>query len=114
MPLLEYANDDCIKVLVGMKLDLVSQTNREVTPDRGILFARDINPQTLSDLPYFETSSVSGHNVNRVFEYILEHCLGPISSTGSPRTVPRDLSTVDLMDTNMTSAHKSGSCCSGS
>ena len=87
-PLLEAAEDNCLVIVVGTKLDLVSDSNRAVPPQDAKILARDLNKQPLSELPYFETSSLSGHNVDRVFQYIFQHCL-PLDSAGNPTSVPK-------------------------
>lgn len=82
IPLLEAANEDCLKIVVGMKLDALGEDQREVTVQEGKKFAREINDKIdLAKLPidpYFETSSKTGHNVTEVFEYIFQFCL-PLS-----------------------------------
>lgn len=82
IPLLEAANEDCLKVVVGMKLDALSEDQREVTQQEGKKFAREINDNIdlskLSTDPYFETSSKTGFNVTEVFEFIFQFCL-PLS-----------------------------------
>lgn len=96
--LLEAAEENCLVVIVGMKLDLLTGSNRAVSASDGKLLAKELNKQQLAELPYFETSSLTGHNVDRVFEYIFQHCL-PLDSAGNPLPCPRarcPSGTVDL------------------
>ena len=62
-------------VVVGTKVDLLTKTQRRVSQQDGLLLAKKINSSRPQELPYFETSSLTGHNVNRVFEYIFDTLL---------------------------------------
>ncbi|ELU15702.1 hypothetical protein CAPTEDRAFT_56170, partial [Capitella teleta] len=96
--LLEAAEDDCLVVVVGTKLDMVTEENRAVPPQDAKALARELNTQQLTELPYFETSSLSGHNVDRLFEYIFQHCL-PVNESGQAIAEPKNRKrsgTVDL------------------
>ena len=56
-------------------MDLLSKTPRKVSQQDGLLLAKKINSSRPQELPYFETSSLSGQNVNRLFEYIFDTLL---------------------------------------
>ncbi|KAH3897179.1 ras-related protein Rab-20-like isoform X1 [Dreissena polymorpha] len=79
LPLLDAAHEDCLKVVVGTKRDMLKETDREISVDEAIEFSKEINKNIdLSRLkgdPYFETSAKSGYNVSRVFEYMFQYCL---------------------------------------
>ncbi len=75
MSLLEAAEENCLCVVVGTKLDLVTQETRKVSQKDGLMFAKEINKKDLSEIPYFETSSMTGQNVNKMFEYIFDYLL---------------------------------------
>ena len=60
---------------MGTKVDLLTQTERKVSQQDGLLLAKQINSSRPQELPYFETSSLTGQNVNRVFEYIFDTLL---------------------------------------
>ena len=75
LTLLQSADSNCLCVVVGTKLDLVEEIPRQVTPDEGYILAKKLNSSRPTELPYFETSSVTGQNVDRVFEYIFETLL---------------------------------------
>ena len=108
LPLLESAREDCLKVVVGTKSDLVE--SREITPEEAKQFSREINQNVnLSKLksdPYFETSSKTGNNVTRVFEYIFDYCL-PLSDEEKKHSHSRR-DTVQLYDTS--TENKRGCC----
>jgi len=71
IPLLDSAEEDCLKILVGTKSDLIDDKNRKISCEEGASFARSLNPG-LKGEAYFETSSLSGSNVDEVFEFIFE------------------------------------------
>ena len=75
LPLLHCVEDNCLKVVVATKIDLLSEHERKVKPEEGMLFAKELNKDHTSEVPFFETSSVTGQNVVRVFDYIFRVCL---------------------------------------
>ena len=92
---------------MGTKSDVVD--SREITAEDARQFSREINQKVdLSKLksdPYFETSSKTGNNVTRVFEYIFDYCL-PLTD-GDKRQPQQKKDTVDLYETRQ---HKHGCC----
>ena len=106
LPLLDAAEEDCLLVVVGTKTDLLSESNRAVDMQEALVFSKEINKRKLNEIPYFETSSKTGHNVNRVFEYILANRL-PEDGSGLKQ---RRTSTVDL-DKAQTGNQKTGCAC---
>ncbi|XP_070533455.1 ras-related protein Rab-20-like [Ptychodera flava] len=91
LPLLQQgAEEDCLVIAVGTKLDLVTPNTREVTNEEGEKFAYDANPSRFQDgtrtdlrIPFYETSSVTGENVDNVFTYIFKTLL-PLDPEGNP------------------------------
>ena len=79
MGLLNSAEDDCLRVVVGTKKDLVKPETREITEEEGRRLSQELNshldPGRLSRDPFFETSSLTSENVKEVFEFIFQHCL---------------------------------------
>ncbi|XP_076349937.1 ras-related protein Rab-20-like isoform X1 [Tachypleus tridentatus] len=75
IPLLEVMEQVSVKVVAGTKLDLISNFPRQVAPEEGQQLAAEVNVnQTCRDIiPYFETSSKTGQNVDNVFEFIFEY-----------------------------------------
>ncbi|CAG5121504.1 unnamed protein product [Candidula unifasciata] len=108
--ILEAANEDCLKVVVGTKLDLVSSESRDITPEEGKKLAKELNEhldlRKAPQVPYFETSSLNDENVKDVFEYIFQHCL-PLSPDQKKQY--QQLSLVDLKDSNSSGSQKA--CC---
>lgn len=76
--LLGTAAENCSIVLTGTKRDLVTDSNREVTFDEGVKMAKQLSERWNSKehpsgkAPFFETSSLTGDNVQAIFEYIFE------------------------------------------
>ena len=99
IPLLTTANDAALVVVVGTKVDLLTSEShmRQVSQNQGHELCREVNAgRTFKNIPYFETSSLTGDNVDRVFDYILSECL-PLEGDGrSSAAVRRSNSTVDL------------------
>ncbi|MHA1681093.1 MAG: Rab family GTPase [Promethearchaeota archaeon] len=56
----EFTSENLISILVGNKNDLMSE--REVSKDEAVAFAAKLN------LPYLETSALTGINVNEIFK----------------------------------------------
>ncbi|XP_064597019.1 ras-related protein Rab-20-like [Liolophura sinensis] len=110
-PLLEAADEKCVRVVVGTKLDLVKPGSREITLEEGEHFASEINEHIPKDrlkhIPYFETSSVTGESVEKMFEFILDYCL--------PLTEEMKLSmegnTIHLKDSKTDTVKKNGCAC---
>ena len=79
LPLLQAAEPDCLVVVIGMKQDLLTTDNRAVEQKEALILAKEANSRKLDKIPYYEASSVSGHNVDNVFEYIFQTCLPQVS-----------------------------------
>ena len=78
IPLLQTAEENCLRIVVGTKLDLVNDTTRQVSRDMGKALAKNQNKGRFDEanvVPYFETSSKTGENVEEVFSFILNTCL---------------------------------------
>jgi Ras-related protein Rab-20 len=76
VPLLESALEDCIKVVIGTKSDLLSTHARAVSIEDGQNLATEINQRSPTKTPmYFETSSLTGANVEEVFETLFNLCV---------------------------------------
>lgn len=107
LPLLDSAKEDCLKVVVGTKSDLLDSTKREISIEEAVDFAKEINKDIdlsrLKGEPYFETSSKTGYNVAKVFEYMFDYCL-PL---GEVLQSSVEKSTVDLQQTG----DSNKSCC---
>ena len=103
LPLLPEEN--CLKVVVGAKLDLVTDdTKRAVSRQEARQFATEINQSYLekqdSKTPLsFETSSKTGEGVTDAFEFAFSQCLAEVS--GSYK-IKRHTDTVDIAETTQT------------
>lgn len=75
VPLLDAAEEYCLKVVVGTKLDLVTPATRQVMPIEGQALAKMLNPDLTEHIPYFETSSLEGTKVDETFEFIFKCAL---------------------------------------
>jgi GTPase SAR1 family protein len=64
----QYAEPDCVVMLVGNKVDLTDRNNkkREVSYEEGKLFAEE------NKLMFYETSALSSLKVNESFEDLLQ------------------------------------------
>lgn len=95
---------------MGTKLDLVKPDVREITREEGERFANEINEHIPKDrlkhIPYFETSSVTGESVEKMFEFILDYCL-PLTEEMKLAT---QQSTILLNDSKTDTVKKSGGC----
>jgi len=90
VPLLVSAQDECCCVVVGTKKDLIASKGRSVTEEDGIRLAEEVNKTHPTQPPYFETSSLTGENIDEVFEYLFNWCV-PKMNVGRPLdTVPLD------------------------
>ena len=85
----------------------MEKKTRYVTQEDTFSLASELNSQQLDSIPYFETSSISGQNVDRVFDFILNHCLPLDNAQGSSK---RSSSVVDLSNSKNTPSAKSGCC----
>lgn len=75
LQLLTVVDDFALKVVVGTKSDLLGTRKRQVSQAEAEAFARSMNPRWTKDkVPYFETSSATGQNIDQVFEYIFDYC----------------------------------------
>ena len=103
--MLQNACHDCLSVVIGTKSDLVTPSSREVAVEEGYRLAKEVNAShtNLQEVPYYETSSITGRNVNKVFEYIFTKCLD------ENKTIGRDKSTLDLEQSS--NAKSSSGCC---
>ena len=104
MPLLESAEPNCLCVVVATKSDLLSETPERVPMELGVRFAKSLNRnRDLSELPYFETSSMTGQNVEHAFEFIFQTVLPQAKQKQEQVTATtRSKSTVDLNSTGNT------------
>jgi len=76
LPLLDSALPACVKVVIGTKLDLLPTFGRAVSVLDGQNLATEINEPSSTIPPlYFETSSLTGLNVDEVFETLFSQCL---------------------------------------
>lgn len=114
IPLLETAEENCFCVVVGTKLDLVNNTTRAISTDVGRSLAQAQNKYRegiLEKVPYFETSSKSGENVEDVFSFILNTCL-PLDEASEERTSQKKSSQgmIDLDKSHQTNCSKKKCC----
>ena len=86
---------------MGTKLDLTTPESRQVSVEAAERLALEINAdqpiEKLQKAPYFETSSKTGHNVDEVFDYILQYCL-PLSPDQIVQRPVVSKSTINLSD----------------
>ena len=84
-PLLPATLDGCLNVVIGTKLDLAASQGRAVDSADGRTLAAELNA-TKGCQPYFETSSLTGENVEEVFEFIFKTCL-PQNDSEKPNSL---------------------------
>jgi len=73
VPLLDSALDNCVKVVIGTKSDLLTTRGRAVSFEDGQNLAKEINQPLLNIASvYFETSSLTGLNIEEVFESLFD------------------------------------------
>ena len=110
--MLEAAND-CLRVVVATKLDLLTPEQREITVEEGRRLARELNEYIdLSKVPfepYFETSSKNGDGVDEVFEYIFQY-YSSLSDEQKKKQSHSRRDTVDLMDNSGVHVNRKGKC----
>ncbi|XP_033640697.1 ras-related protein Rab-20-like isoform X1 [Asterias rubens] len=79
LPLLDAAKEDCLLCITGMKLDIIDDKTREVDRCHAEKFAMQLNANRFKEddtkKPYFETSSLTGENVDEVFDFIFSTLL---------------------------------------
>jgi len=102
-PLLRSARDNCLCVVIGTKSDLVASEGRAVNSNDALTLARELN-SCRDCQPYFETSSLTGDNVNEVFDFIFKTCL----SEDRKNEQLTNASTINLNDQK---AQAKSSCC---
>ena len=101
LQLLEAAEPNCLIVVVGTKIDLVTNDSREVPSSAGERLALEQNEKkgrlrsSFKKKPFFETSSKSGENVEEVFDYILNTCL-PLDDEKTAKKSVRRTSALNL------------------
>ena len=107
----QSAEDNCLCVVVGTKLDLVNDSTRQISPDVGIALAKTQNKDRFGEInavPYFETSSKTGKNVEEVFNFILNTCL-PLETDFDESLCKNTDGCVDLHKPK--SHHQKQKCC---
>ncbi|XP_068707698.1 ras-related protein Rab-20-like [Montipora foliosa] len=118
LQLLEAAEPTCLVVVVGTKADLVTKTTRQVMSFVGEKLALEQNEKKgrprngFRVNPFFETSAKTGHNVEKVFDFILNTCL-PLDDEETARKSIRRNSTLDLEQKSSKQNRKEtrGKCC---
>jgi len=114
VPMLEYAEKDCLIAVVGTKHDLVNRAMSKRCSALVKNFMKSLNEQLTdcSQIRYFETSSLSGHNVDKVFECIFELYFSRISKI-KLKKVHRGNAAVPNISLNTSSKKpEQVSCCS--
>lgn len=116
LQLLEAAEPHCLVVMVGTKRDLVTPMTRDVPETVGRKLAIEQNlkkgrtEESLSQIPFFETSAKTGQNVEKVFDLILNTCL-PLDDKEVARNYTRKSTGLVLEEFPRKDAKKSGNCC---
>ncbi|EEC08169.1 putative RAB-20 [Ixodes scapularis] len=112
--LLHMVDDFALKVVVGTKTDLLKDYKRQVSSAEAEMFARNLNHTAAKDkAPYFETSSVTGNNIETVFEYIVERCYpgSPLLSCCLRQTHEQEHKSVALTPRVLRFAKTTAGCC---
>lgn len=79
----EHALQECLRVVVATKCDLVDTSpaiSRSTAENLAAGLNRHLDLRSMTTLPYFETSSKTGRGVREVFEFVFQHCLANRSS----------------------------------
>ena len=125
MPLLSSAEEGCLCVVVGTKLDLVEDKTNEShsrSIRSGLQLARELNKDRHFELdspPFLTTSSLRNENVKDVFEFIFKTLL-PAPAGGDTKEMNKkgDLARncVDLYEQtpSKASSNRPLKCCQGS
>ena len=101
LKLLEASEPNCLVVVVGTKMDLVTEETRQIPQSLGESLALEQNQKkgrhgtSFSVKPFFETSAKTGENVEEVFDFILRTCL-PLDDETTARNSLRGNVGVDL------------------
>lgn len=109
LPILNSMNSSKLRVIVGTKCDLLSSQKRQVSAMEATELANKLNPriqEMTGFIPYFETSSKSGTNVDKMFEFIFEHFYPNSGSEPRPVSTENNIS----LSNNVAQPVKS-SCC---
>lgn len=116
--LLQSAEPNCLIVIVGTKKDLIITQSRAVSEEAGKQLAKQQNSNksreltSLSCIPFFETSSKTGEQVDEVFDFILNSCL-PLDDNATARMYARKNTGVEMEDkTACKDEPTRGKCCS--
>ncbi|XP_054723721.1 ras-related protein Rab-24-like [Uloborus diversus] len=112
LPILNNSSSAKLKVVVGTKRDLIRSNRRQVTEEEGVELAKKLNPQIDPGngvIPYFETSSKNGLNVDEMFEYIFQYFY-PNGGT-EPRPLSGEDRNILLTNNNASTKKNSYSCC---
>lgn len=121
VPLLESASENCLKIVVATKLDLVSngcKFPRKVSTEQGLQLAKILNPSLANNcyVPYFETSSLTGYNVDKVFQFAFEYFFPNAYNSSTPTSrcnVKRDRNSIVHLESVCSNADvsKKNRCC---
>ncbi|KXJ21424.1 ras-related protein Rab-20 [Exaiptasia diaphana] len=114
--LLQSAEPNCLIVIVGTKKDLIASESRAVSEQAGKELAEQQNANktrpltSLTQVPFFETSSKTGENVDNVFDFILQSCL-PLNDSAMADMYTRKNTGVDLDKKTSSRDSTQGKCC---
>lgn len=115
--LLESAEPNCLVVITGTKKDLIASSKRAVSEEAGLELAKQQNKskdrplESLSQIPFFETSAKTGENVDNVFNFIFKTCL-PLDDKEMASMYAKKHTGVDLESKSDTKCGSHGKCCS--
>lgn len=68
-----YNYSDCLFILVGNKSDLYNGTEYDSIKKRRVTFEQGQELATQLNMAFFEVSSKRNHNIQELFEYIVQH-----------------------------------------
>ncbi|XP_074656321.1 ras-related protein Rab-20-like [Tubulanus polymorphus] len=97
IPLLENGTENCVKVVIGTKSDLIAGgSGRRVTERQAFEFTRTINNLSTAapraTVPYYETSSLTGDNIDVAFQKVF----ATVTEFYPPKNDAAENDTVDL------------------